>query len=44
MSVEKHSFIYGKSLQELARMKTGVLGNVLEGVHIEEEEGEKNRR
>ncbi|KAM9690155.1 LOW QUALITY PROTEIN: nuclear autoantigenic sperm protein-like [Dama dama] len=34
-------FFNGKSLLELARMENGVLGNALEGVHVEEEEGEK---
>ncbi|XP_048207150.1 nuclear autoantigenic sperm protein isoform X1 [Perognathus longimembris pacificus] len=34
-------FFYGKSLLELARLENGVLGNALEGVHVEEEEGEK---
>ncbi|OWK04332.1 hypothetical protein Celaphus_00016293 [Cervus elaphus hippelaphus] len=35
------AFFNGKSLLELARMENGVLGNALEGVHVEEEEGEK---
>lgn len=34
-------FFYGKLFLELVRMENGVLGNVLEGVYVEEEEGEK---
>ncbi|EHB05845.1 Nuclear autoantigenic sperm protein [Heterocephalus glaber] len=37
-------FFYGKSLLELARMETGVLGNVLEGVYVKKKEKEEKKQ